>query len=50
MTKKKKKSSESKVEFDLNMLDGLSMSDDEKSNAKMEEGEIRDRDNSSDSS
>ena len=32
MTKKKKESSKSKVEFDLNMLDGLSMSDDEKSN------------------
>ena len=47
MTKKKKESSESKVEFDLNMLDGLSMSDDEKSDAKMEDGEIHDKDNSS---
>ena len=32
------------------MLDGLSMSEDEKSNAKMEDGEIRDKDDSSDSS
>ena len=50
MTKKKKESSESKVEFDLNMLDGFSMSDDEKSNVKMEGGEICDKDDSSDSS
>ena len=32
ITKKKKESSKEKVEFDLNILDGLSMSDDEKSN------------------
>ena len=50
MTKKKKESSEPKVEFDLNMLDGLSMSDDEKSDAKMEDGEIRNKDDSSASS
>ena len=49
MTKKKKESSK-KVEFDLSMLDGLSMSEDEKSNAKMEDGEIRDKDDSSASS
>ena len=50
MTKKKKESPKSKAEFDLNMLDGLSISDDEKSNAKMEDGEIRDKDDSSASS
>ena len=48
MTKKKKESSQPKVQFDLNMLDGLSMSDDEKFNAKLEDGENRDKDDSSD--
>ena len=50
MAEKKKKSYKSKVEFDQNMLDGLSMSDDQKSNAKMEDEEIRNKDDSSDSS
>ena len=47
MTKKKKEYSESKVEFNLNMLDSISMSDNEKSNTKMEDGEIREKDDSS---
>ena len=47
MMKKKKEFSKSKAEFDLNMLDGLSIFDDEKSNAKMEDGEICSKDNSS---
>ena len=50
MTKKEKEPSEFKAEFDLNILDGLRISDDEKSNAKMQDGEIRDKDDSSDSS
>ena len=50
MTKKKKETSQSKSDFDLNMLDDHSMSEDEKSNAKMEDGEIRDKDDSSASS
>ena len=35
------------MKFDLNILDGLSMSDEENSNTKMEDGEICNKDDSS---